>query len=88
MDAEALQHWMCCFVLKVQKKDGMPYPLDSLHYTACGVLQFLRLKGKPQVNFFRDKEFAELQMVLDSELEESRNSPERTKAQELSNTSC
>ena len=40
------------------------------------------------MNFFRDKEFAELQMVLDSELEESRNSPERTKAQELSNTSC
>ena len=46
----------------------MPYPPDSLYHIVCGLLQFIRQNEKPHVDFFRDRDFAEFRMVLDSEM--------------------
>ena len=68
LGAAAQQKWLSRFVLEVRKKDGSPYPSESLYHIVCGILRYIRQNGKPEVDFFRDKEFAQFRMVLDSEM--------------------
>ena len=63
-----LQRWMSRFVLEVRKKDGAPYPPNSVYHIVCGIMRFIRLNGKPEVDFFRDQDFAEFRGVLDAEM--------------------
>ena len=47
-----LQRWMSRFVLEIRKKDGTPYPPESVYHIVCGIMRFVRLNGKPEVDFF------------------------------------
>ena len=67
MEITQLQRWMSHFVLEIRKKDGTPYPPESIYHIVCG-MRFVRLNGKPEVDFFRDQAFAELRTVLDAEM--------------------
>ena len=60
-----LQQWMSRFVLEMRKKDGSPYPPNSIHHIVCGIMQFVE---NHKLIFFHDKDFAELQGVLDAEM--------------------
>ena len=44
-----LQRWMSRFVLEIRKKDGTPYPPESVYHIVCGIMRFVRLNGKPEV---------------------------------------
>ena len=59
---------MSRFVLEVRKKDGTPYPPNSLHHIVCGIMRFIRQSGKPEVDLFHDRAYAELRSVLDAEM--------------------
>ena len=37
-----LNDWLCRFVLEVRRKDGKPYPPNTLHQLCCGVQRYLR----------------------------------------------
>ena len=68
-----LQQLLSKFTLEVRKVTGEPYPPNTLHHIICGLLRFfLRQNGKPEIDFFRDKEFAEFRIVLDSEMKRLR----------------
>ena len=51
-----LQHWLCYFILEVQKKNGTEFPPNSLHYVYCGIMRYVRVNGM-NINIFKDKEF-------------------------------
>ena len=68
MDAHTLQHWMTHFLLEVQKKNRDEYPSNTLHHLVCGIVNFLRQNGKPQVDFFKDDTFAYFRSSLDGEM--------------------
>ena len=68
MEITQLQRWMSRFVLEIRKKDGTPYPPESIYHIVCGIMRFVRLNGKPEVDFFRDQAFAEFRTVLDAEM--------------------
>ncbi len=59
-----LQQWMSCFVLEIRKKDGTEFPP---YHICCGIMRYLRSNGKPALDIFKDKEFAQFRTVLDSE---------------------
>ena len=63
-----LQQWMSRFVLEIRKKDGTPYHPESVYHIVCGIIRFVRLNGKPEVDFFRDQAFADFRTVLDAEM--------------------
>ena len=69
-----LQHWLCRFILEVRKKDGNPFPPNTLHHIACGIMRYLRINGKPGIDIFKDKEFARFRTVLDSEMKRLQSS--------------
>ena len=56
------------FILEARKLNGERYPPDTLHHIICGIFRFVRLNGNPEVDFFKDKQFAQARSVLDSEM--------------------
>ena len=58
----------CTFVMEIRKKNGKPYPPETLYHIVCGILRFVRSNGKPEIDFFNDKGFAEFKTVLDAEM--------------------
>ena len=68
MESAQLQWWMSCFVLEIKKKDGTHYPPESLHNIVCGIMRFVRLNEKPEVDFFRDPALAEFRTVIEAEM--------------------
>ena len=62
-----LDHWMSHFILEARQKDGKPYPPNILHQLVCGIIRYVR-ELKPDINFFKDKEFAGLCCTLDAEM--------------------
>lgn len=63
-----LQRWMSRFVLEIRKKDGTPYPPESVYHIVYGVMRFVRLNGKSEVDFFKDQAFADFRAVFDAEM--------------------
>ena len=59
---------MSRFILELRKKDGSEFPPNSLHHICCGLMRYLRGSGKPDLDIFKDKEFAEFCTVLDSQM--------------------
>ena len=68
LNKSQLQHWMSRFVLKLRKKDGTEFPPNSLYHICCGLMRYLHSSGKPELDIFKDKEFAEFRTVLDSQM--------------------
>ena len=56
------------FILEVRKQDGSEYPLNTLHHLICGIMRYLRQKGRLELNFFKDTSFAEFRLSLDAEM--------------------
>ena len=46
------------------KKDGTPYPLDSLYHLVCGITRFIRQNGKPEIDFFKEAACAEFRATF------------------------
>ena len=81
-----LQRSLSRFVLEVRKKDGTPYPLDSLYHLVCGIMRFIRQNGKPEIDFFKEATYAEFRATLDAELKrlkQAGNGSRKRKAEPL-----
>ena len=68
MDAQALQFWMINFILEVRSQKCDEYPPNTLYHLVCGIMRFLRVNGKPNIDFFKDVEFADFRTSLDAEM--------------------
>ena len=67
MTVAQLSHWMTRFVLEARKKNGDPYPPNSLHHIVTGLMRHLRWSGRV-IDFFKDSNFIEFRASLDSEM--------------------
>ena len=67
-----LNYWMTRFVMEVRRKDGQEYPPNTLHQICCGILRYVR-EITPEMDFFKDPAFSELQKTLDSEMKRLRS---------------
>ena len=69
-----LNDWLCRFVLEVRRKDGKPYPPNTLHQLCCGILCYLR-EVKPVLDLFKNPEFASFRKTLDAEMKRLKAAP-------------
>ena len=67
-----LDYWISKFILEVRRVDGQTYPPNSLYSICCGLMRFIR-EVRPEINFFKDPQFAGLQTTLDSEMKRLRS---------------
>ena len=82
-----LARTMSNFVFGVRKRDGSEFPPDSIHHIVSGVQRFIRWKNNPAIDIFKDPEFADFRLCLDSEmkrLQQSGLGSQRRKAEPLS----
>ena len=63
-----LVHHLCRFIFEVRKQDGSEFPPNSLHHIVSGIQGYIRWNGKPAIDIFKDKEFAEFHVCLDSKM--------------------
>ena len=52
MTVAQLSHWMTRFILEARKKNGDPYPPNSLHHIVTGLMRQLRWSGRV-IDFFQ-----------------------------------
>ena len=62
-----MNHQLTCFVLEVRKKDGSPYPPNSLHHIVAGLLRHLKQNGR-NIDLFKDAGFSTFRASLDAEM--------------------
>ena len=55
------------FIFEVRKKNGDEFPPKTLHHLISGIQRHLRMNGK-NVDLFKDPEFADMRVCLDSEM--------------------
>ncbi len=67
-----LDYWLCKFVLGIRRKDGQPYPPQTLYQICCGLLRYVR-DLHPEINFLKDAQFAGFQRTLDGEMKRLRS---------------
>ena len=65
---EKLMRYISRFILEVRKKDGTEYPPNTLYHIICGLMRHLRQNGMPDVDFFKEKAYADLRTTLDAEI--------------------
>ena len=63
-----LANYLSHFTFEVRKKDGSEFPPDSLHHIVSGIQRYIRWNGNPSIDVFKDGEFADFRMCLDSEM--------------------
>ena len=68
LNPAALAKLLSHFTLEVRKKNGDEFPPNSLHHIICGIQRYLRMNGKPAIDFFNDPTFADFKMNLDAEM--------------------
>ena len=61
-------------VLEVRRKDGKPYPPNTLHLLCCGILRYLR-EVKPALDICKNPEFASFRKTLDAEMKRLKAAP-------------
>ena len=66
MAKEDIQFWISKFVAEAKRKDGTPYPPNSLYQIYCGLGCGLTAIGRSVVDIFNAPKFALFQDVLDS----------------------
>ena len=66
-DVDALQKWLCRFVVEARKQDGEPYPPTSLQNLLSGILRYMRnLHGDtPDFLSRKDWRFRELRGTME-----------------------
>ena len=68
MPTSQLSYWLIRFVLEARKRNGEPYPPNSLHHIVMGVVRHLRWCGR-SLDVMKDVEFHEFratQVLLDT----------------------
>lgn len=68
MDNDGLCEWLKCFVFEVRKENGEEYSEVSIHQLICGLQQYLRENGRPELDLFSDKCFSSLCKAVDSKM--------------------
>ena len=63
-----LANYLSHFTFEARKKDGSEFPPDSLHHIVSGIQRYIRWNGNPSIDVFKDGEFADFRMCLDSEM--------------------
>ena len=69
---QELDHWLSKFVLEAQKANGEPYPPDTLYGVCTGLLRYIR-ERRPEINIFKDPQYAGFQRTLDAEMKRLRS---------------
>ena len=62
-----MNRWLSRFVVEIRRRDGKEYPPNTLHQICCGILRYVR-EVKPELDIFRDAEFASFRTTLDAEM--------------------
>ena len=65
MSKTYLDEQMSHFVLEACKKE---YPPNTLYHICCGIMQYLRNNGKPDLDLFKYSAFANFWMILYSKM--------------------
>ncbi|XP_064387442.1 transcriptional regulator QRICH1-like [Halichondria panicea] len=68
LSSTEIADYLCKFVLEIRKKNGDEFPPNSLHHILCGIQRYLRINGKPSIDFFKDPAFANFKLSLDAEM--------------------
>ncbi len=68
ISTQELSTKLCLFVFKVRK------PTNSLLHLVAGIQRYIRIEGRPSIDFFKDSQFSEFRMCLDAEMKRLRNS--------------
>ena len=68
MPAGELADLLCHFIFEVRKQDGSEFSPNSLHHIVSGIQCYIRWNRKPAIDLFKDGEFAEFHVCLDSEM--------------------
>ena len=68
MSNRELQHWLTRFILEIHKQDCSPFPPNSLHHIAVGLMRYLRWNGKPEIYIFHNSNFMAFWVSLDAEM--------------------
>ena len=69
MSDNALQQHLSVFILEVRKTDGTEYPPQTLHHIVCELMRHNRRNGgKPDINVFQDRAFADFRKTLNAEM--------------------
>ena len=64
--------WLSKFILEVRRRDGKPYPPQTLYSIICGLMRYVR-ELRPDINFFSGSHFAGLKRTLDAEMKRLRS---------------
>ena len=54
--------------MEIRKKNGDEFPPNTLHHIVSGLQRHLHLSGQPELDFFKNPEFAEFRCDLDAEM--------------------
>ena len=67
-----LSYWLSRFVLEVRRQNGEHHPPQTLYSMCCGLLRYVR-EVKPEINIFKDPQYADFQRTLDAEMKRLRS---------------
>ena len=67
-----LDYWLSKFVVEARNKNGESYPPNTLYVICCGLLRYVR-ELHPEVNFFKDSQYAGFRKTLDGEMKRLRS---------------
>ena len=67
-----LDYWLSKFVLEARRLDGQPYPPRTMYGIVCSIMRYVR-ELRPQINFFKDADFAGFQKTMDGEMKRLRS---------------
>ena len=63
-----MNFWLPRFVLEIRKKNGEPYPPNSLYQIVCGLQCQLREHGRADIKLFENPALYDFRSTLDSEM--------------------
>jgi hypothetical protein len=64
---QELNYWLSKLALEAIKEKGEPYPPDRLYIICAGLLRYIR-ERRPDINIFKDHQYAGFQKTLDGEM--------------------
>ena len=68
MSDEELCKWLGKFLYEARMQDGSEYGGESLYQLFCGIQRFLRMNGRPDIDFLTDTKFRILKNTLDARM--------------------
>ena len=66
MKKSHIKFWLTMFIVEICRKDGKPYPPNTLHQIVCRIARALTKAGRTEIDIFNDPDFLLFQYTLDS----------------------